>query len=186
MAEEVFEQGSRHISQGSLAIGESLATDALAYYEQIFGQVHPELAIRYHELAVLYHQVAQPIVRNVNVYENGHAADSTEEDREKAKRDSGIADNDGLLQAKREMTQFWESAVNMNRQSVIIAERTLGLDHPVTAQQYIDLGILEHASGNAALGLKMLRHANDLFSVIYGQGHPDAIRALVSLHYLHK
>ena len=176
----MFEQGNRHVSQGNLAIGEGLVTDALAYYEQIFGQVHPELAVKYHELAVLYHQVAQPIARNVNTYENGHTAESTSEEREKAKRESGLRDDDSLAVAKRETAQFWESAVQMNRQSVILAERTMGLDHPITAQQYIDLGILEHASGNAALGLKMLRHAFELFSNIYGEAHPEAIRALVS------
>jgi protein TIF31 len=84
-----------------------------------------------------------------------------------------------LEAAKRELRGFVESAVQMNRQSIIVAERTLGADHHTTAQQYVDLAILEHANGNVLLGLKLCRHAIELFEQIYGPNHSEAIRAVV-------
>ena len=137
--------------------------------------------MKYHELAVQYHQVAQPLVRTVNVYESGTAPNASYEAKAKAKAESGIDSPENLEQVKREMRNFLESAASTNRQSVVVAERSYGVDHSTTAQQYIDLGILEHAIGNVQLGLKLTRYSVDLIDMIYGPGHPDAIRAIVSL-----
>jgi protein TIF31 len=179
LADDLFEQGSQQIGQGNIAIGEGLVSDAINYYEQIFGSVHPELANRYHELAVSYHQLSQPLIRNISAYETSKEAGTTEA-RTKAKADTTIESDEMLEAAKRELRGFVESAVQMNRQSIIVAERTLGIDHHTTAQQYVDLAILEHANGNVQLGLKLCRHAIELLEQIYGPNHPEAIRAIVS------
>jgi len=114
----------------------------------------------------------------VHTYEAGNTPTSKPEEAAKARSDSGISDEESLSVAKSQMKGFLESAVQMNRQSIIAAERTIGFDHFTTAQQYIDLGILEHANGNPMLGLRFLRHAVDLLTLIYGEGHPESTRAL--------
>ena len=182
MADDLFENGSQQLTQGNIQLGESMVSDAINYYEQIFGSVHPELANRYHELAVSYHQLSQPLIRNIGAYETSKEANSTEA-RQKAKADTTIESDEMLETAKRELKGFVESAVQMNRQSVIVAERTLGPDHYTTAQQYVDLAILEHANGDIHLGLKLCRHAIELLEQIYGPNHSEAIRAIVSFIY---
>lgn len=67
------------------------------------------------------------------------------------------------------------AAVDLARKAVIISERTLGLDHAETILCYLNLSLFEHANGNTRIALAYVRHALDLWKVMYGPRHPDSI-----------
>lgn len=164
---------------GQIGSGEHIVNEALGYYEQVYGTIHPELARHYHELAVLYHSIATPLMRNVNTFENGHALSASVDERIRSKKESGFTDRESCQVAKMEARGFFEQAVRFNRQSVIISERCFGLDSTETLQQYIDLAILEHANDRPQLALYYCRHALGILGLVSGPNHSDWSRILV-------
>ncbi|KAL9085555.1 MAG: hypothetical protein Q9159_004653 [Coniocarpon cinnabarinum] len=69
-------------------------------------------------------------------------------------------------------------AVELARKAVIVSERTLGIDSHETLLAYLNLGLFEHAAGNSMLALTYVRHALDVWKIIYGPSHPDSITTL--------
>jgi len=70
------------------------------------------------------------------------------------------------------------AAVELARKAVIVFERTLGLDSNETVLSYLNLGLFEHANGNTKLALVYMKHALDLWKIIYGIRHPDSITTI--------
>lgn len=70
------------------------------------------------------------------------------------------------------------AAVELARKAVIVFERTLGLDSNETILSYLNLGLFEHANGNTKLALVYMKHALDLWKIIYGIRHPDSITTI--------
>ncbi|KAI1265127.1 putative eukaryotic translation initiation factor 3 subunit CLU1/TIF31 [Xylariaceae sp. FL1019] len=71
-----------------------------------------------------------------------------------------------------------EGAVDLARKAVIVSERTLGLDSAETLLYYLNLGLYMHGSGDSKTALIYVKHALDLWKVIYGPDHPDSITTL--------
>lgn len=92
-----------------------------------------------------------------------------------------IADTDAV---RAEADHYLQTAVRMVRQSVIIAERTFGLDATDTIQQYTDLGLLEQSIGNSRTGLLLTKHALFLWATAYGPHHPSTLNLLVRRIFL--
>ena len=69
-------------------------------------------------------------------------------------------------------------AVELARKAVIVSERTLGLDSHETLLAYLNLGLFEHAAGSSLLALTYVKHALDMWKIIYGPSHPDSITTL--------
>lgn len=90
-----------------------------------------------------------------------------------------LLEEEELKNLKAESDSNAQNAVRMVRQSLIIAERTLGLDSPETIQQYSDLGLLEQAAGNVPVGLRLMKHALGLWTSAYGPHHPSTFNLLV-------
>ncbi|KAI9679809.1 MAG: Intracellular distribution of mitochondria [Caeruleum heppii] len=82
------------------------------------------------------------------------------------------------------------AAVELARKAVIVSERTLGVDAAETVLSYLNLGLFEHAAGNTPLALTYIRHALELWKIIYGSNHPDLIttinNAAVMLQHLRR
>ena len=82
------------------------------------------------------------------------------------------------------------AAVELARKAVIVSERTLGVDAAETVLSYLNLGLFEHANGNTQLALTYIRHALEVWKVIYGPHHPDSIttinNAAVMLQHLRR
>ena len=80
------------------------------------------------------------------------------------------------------------AAVELARKAVIVSERTLGVDCNETILSYLNLGLFEHSSGNTQIALHYIKHALELWKLIYGLKHPDSIttinNAAVMLQYL--
>ncbi|EEH44643.1 translation initiation factor 3 subunit CLU1 [Paracoccidioides brasiliensis Pb18] len=83
-----------------------------------------------------------------------------------------------------------EAAVELARKAVIVTERTMGVDSADTILSYLNLSLFEHASGNTRTALVYIRHASELWKIIYGSHHPDSIttmnNAAVMLQHLKK
>ena len=70
------------------------------------------------------------------------------------------------------------AAVELARKAVLVFERTVGLDSTETILSYLNLGLFEHANGNTKLALVYMKHALELWKLIYGIRHPDSITTI--------
>lgn len=183
VADELYAEGRKAFATGDIALGQELCTDALTTYEQVFGSIHPEMCRHWHSLAILYHQLSQRALVELSEYNDRllelsalYHASNNEEDRGKIKQRIESYQRDREPEAVRnEIDTYVQLAANNLRQSVIAAERTLGLDHPETIQQYSDLSVMEYHLGNTDTAMRYTKHALDLWHLVYGPGcHPDA------------
>jgi protein TIF31 len=71
-----------------------------------------------------------------------------------------------------------EAAVELAKKAVVVSERTLGVDSAETLLSYLNLGLFEHANGETKMALAYIRHALELWKVIYGPNHPDSITTI--------
>jgi protein TIF31 len=71
-----------------------------------------------------------------------------------------------------------EAAVELARKAVIVSERTLGVDNAETLLSYLNLGLFGHACGETKMALTYIKHALELWKIIYGPGHPDSITTI--------
>ena len=70
------------------------------------------------------------------------------------------------------------AAIELAHKAVIISERTLGIDSNETILSYLNLALFEHANQNTTVALVCVRHALELWKIIYGSKHPDSITTL--------
>ena len=70
------------------------------------------------------------------------------------------------------------AAIELAHKAVIISERTLGIDSGETILAYLNLALFEHGSRNTAVAISCVRHALELWKIIYGPKHPDSITTL--------
>ena len=70
------------------------------------------------------------------------------------------------------------AAIELARKAVIVSERTLGVDCDETVLSYLNLGLFEHSNGNTKVALTYMRHALELWKIIYGLNHPDSITTI--------
>jgi protein TIF31 len=70
------------------------------------------------------------------------------------------------------------AAVELAKKAVIVSERTLGVDDAETILAYLNLSLFEHATGNTRGALAYVRHALNLWKIVYGIRHPDSITTI--------
>lgn len=70
------------------------------------------------------------------------------------------------------------AAIELAHKAVIISERTLGVDSNETILSYLNLALFEHGNRNTTVALACVRHALELWKIIYGSKHPDSITTL--------
>ncbi|SAM82278.1 related to CLU1-translation initiation factor eIF3 [Ustilago bromivora] len=164
LAEEAFEAGRISISRGERDIGLELLLEGVSFHEQVYGLVHPEVARCYALLASMVHHLASMVAMERAELMNQAKA----ENKELTEADLPPV-NEHLNMA---------NAVRYQRQAVTVSERTLGLDHPETLNQYMNLAVLERSAGNTRESLLCQRRVLELWSLLYGKEHPDCINAL--------
>jgi protein TIF31 len=71
-----------------------------------------------------------------------------------------------------------DAAVELARKSVIVSERTLGVDNAETILSYLNLALILHANGSSKQALAYIKHALELWKVVYGPAHPDSITTI--------
>ena len=164
LAEEAFEAGRISISRGDRDLGLELLLEGVSFHEQVYGLVHPEVARCYALFATMVHHLA-----GVTAMERAELINQ------------GKAENKEMTEAELPPVNEHVSmanAVRYQRQAVTVSERTLGLDHPETLNQYMNLAVLERSAGNTRESLLCQRRVLELWSLLYGHEHPDCINAL--------
>lgn len=71
-----------------------------------------------------------------------------------------------------------EAAVELARKAVIVTERTLGVDSHDAVLAYLNLSLFEHHLGNTKQALLYVRHALEIWKIIFGPNHPDSITTM--------
>jgi protein TIF31 len=71
-----------------------------------------------------------------------------------------------------------DAAVELARKSVLVSERTLGVDNAETILSYLNLALILHANGNSKQALSYVKHALELWKIVYGPAHPDSITTI--------
>lgn len=167
LAEEPFEAGRISISRNDRELGLELLLEGVSFHEQVYGLVHPEVARCYALFATIVHHLT------------GTIAVERAELINRAKTE-GKEDPEADLPPLNEHLSM-ANAVRYQRQAVTVSERTLGLDHPETLNQYMNLAVLERSAGNVKMSLLCQRRVLDLWSLIYGKEHPDCVNALSNI-----
>lgn len=67
----------------------------------------------------------------------------------------------------------YPEALNHQQKAVLMSERTLGVDHPHTIQEYMHLGLYCFAGGQAITSLRLLYRARYLILLVCGEDHPE-------------
>ena len=164
LAEEAFEAGRISISRGDRELGIELMMEGVSFHEQIYGLVHPEVSRCYSLFANIIHHFA------------GVLAMETAEKMRQAQANGEEAPEIETTPISEHLTVA--NALRYQRQAVTVSERTLGLDHPETLNQYMNLAVLERAEGNTEASLLLQQRVLDLWSLLYGKEHPDCVNAL--------
>lgn len=71
-----------------------------------------------------------------------------------------------------------EAAVELAKKAVIVSERTVGIDNAETLLHYLNLALFSHASGETRVALAYMKHALELWKIVYGPSHPDSITTI--------
>lgn len=122
-----MEAGQLTIRRGDKQGGLDLMLEAVSLYETIHALFHKDVARAYNTYAVAVHSLYRNAIgeKHARLQELGEKV--TEEEK----------------QSPVEFAQELQQALRFQRQAVIIAERTLGLDHPDTLGYYVTLAMLE-------------------------------------------
>lgn len=153
VAEEIFDAGRATINRGSMDLGLEFLLESVQLYESIHSVIHPEVAAAYNQYASTIHQLARIKIQQMAA-ENGDP-----------EQPLGLDVN---------------TAIRLQRQAVIIAERTLGVYHADTCAYYFNLAMLENLEGNAQASLRYFRHVLNMWEIIHGPGHTEINTVLVS------
>ncbi|GAA5933681.1 hypothetical protein JCM1841_005504 [Sporobolomyces salmonicolor] len=183
LVDDNFVHGQRAIGEGQVDVGEAVVNESLHLCEQIFGAVHPEAAQKYHALGIVWHNLSQRVMQTIRTHEFAEQAlkeleAEGREDREEDRKQIQELIIPNVEAARNEAETYLQQAVRMMRQSIVITERVNGVDSHDAIQQYSDLGLLEQAAGNVTVGLKLTKHAMDLWTAAYGPRHPTMVALL--------
>lgn len=212
LVEEAFEAGRLSLARGDRELGCELLLEGIGFHEQVYGLVHPETAKCYSLFASLAHHYAVDMARaeakkaqeaqtkaeaaTAEAKEEATTAEAKEEAtpaeaKEEAATAQDVQDTakaspaeDAPVPAIVAETMTLENALRFQRQAVTVSERTLGLDHPDTMVQYINLAVLERSVGHTDEALRYQERILSLWQLLYGRDHPDAVHTLSSIALL--
>ncbi|SGY95264.1 BQ5605_C036g11483 [Microbotryum silenes-dioicae] len=180
LADETFAVGQQSLTETHIDLGTEQLMEALQLCETVCGSVHSEVSAKYHNLGILNHSLAQTVSRRIHYHDlaESQLKEGKPDDEARTRLESLlISDIDG---ARLEHDTLVNAAVRMIRQSIIICERTNGLDSTETIQQYSDLGLLEMALGNHSVAMRLTKHAMVLWALTYGSNHPTIYQLLTN------
>jgi protein TIF31 len=155
-SEETLEAGKVTINRGDRQGGLELMHEGVLLYETIHSIFHKDVARAYNSYAIAVHQVYRQALQQQLTAD--------------PKTEQPPAFGAELAEA-----------IRLQRQAVIIAERTLGLDHHETISFYQNLAMLESLSEDVETSLKIFRHVLALGTIVYGEGHPEQLILLTNV-----
>lgn len=138
-----------------IAQGLELMLEGVNMYETTLQLVHPEVAEIYSDYASVVRQIVSIRMREL-----------------------AAAGKDTEAFSGHELG----TALKLQRQAVMVAERTLGLHHYETLSYYTQLVQLELLASEGNGPLRLYRHILHLWDIIYGKGeivHPEVLELMV-------
>jgi protein TIF31 len=78
-----------------------------------------------------------------------------------------------------QLEELRPAACELARKSVIVSERTLGLDNQETILNWLNWALCEHGNGNTKGALGYILHVLSIWRNIFGDGHPDEVTMMV-------
>ncbi|TIC03815.1 hypothetical protein E3Q16_03002 [Wallemia mellicola] len=115
----------------------------------------------------LFEQIYTPLHADVAKAFNGYVVSKHQMIRSTSKEETDV--------------EAHEQCLKLQRNAVIIAERTLGVDHYETLSFVQNLAHLEISAGHIHSSLKYFRYAIDIWQSIYGSDHPEIIQIYSSV-----
>ena len=154
IAEEVFEAGRTAIARGNEDLGLDIMAEAVGMYENIHSVIHPEVAAVYNQYSSAMHQGARAKIQQMS-------QDPENNDPEQS------------------LNIDLSGAIRLQRQAIIVSERTRGVYDATTLSYYFNLAMLENLEGNTLAALRYFKHCLTLWDVIHGPDHPEINTILV-------
>ena len=139
--------------QGKVAEAEKMHRRALAVREKVLGAEHPDVATSLNNLG----NVLQDLGKDQRL--------SASEARARARSDFRV----------------YTEVETLYRRALAIQDRTLGRNHPATANTLNNLGILLAQRGDFAQAEEMHRNALATMEKVFGEQHPDTAAVLSAL-----
>ena len=187
LSEDAFEAGRISFVRGEREIGTELMLESIGFYEQVYGLVHPETGKCYSKFAsFLHHYAAEFAIKAARKASADSNQGSSADGDRIGTNDTGSADgnktehDDQLPEVVKEVFTL-ENALRFQRQAVTVSERTLGLDHPETMTQYMNLAMMEQSSAKLDDALRYQERVMQLWQLLYGRDHPDVVHTLSSI-----
>lgn len=78
-----------------------------------------------------------------------------------------------------QMEEMRETACDLARKAVVVAERTLGLDNQETILNWLNWALCEHSRGETNRALGFIIYVLNIWRNLFGEGHPDEITMMV-------
>lgn len=160
LAEEAFEAGRVSLGRGDRALGLELMTEGISFHEQVYGLIHPDVARCYSIFATILHHYATIIAV------------------EHAEKQQQAPEGETIPPPEFSEQLSVANALRYQRQAVTVSERTLGLDHPETLAQYVNLAVLERLEGHVENSLRCQERVLQLLDLMHGHDHPEVVNAL--------
>ncbi|WFD33129.1 Intracellular distribution of mitochondria [Malassezia sp. CBS 17886] len=206
LVEEAFEAGRIAFARGERELGAELLLEGLGFHEQVYGLLHPDTARSFSLFASLAHHYVGMQAREAK--DGGIKGDKQGQERQEAQEAQEKQEEGQEGQGEQEKQEGQEgtartpdgapsqedapsnivqeavtlaNALRFQRQAVTISERTMGLDHPDTMVQYMNLAAIERSAGNLDAALRCQGRVLELWQLLYGGDHPDTIHTLTSV-----
>lgn len=77
--------------------------------------------------------------------------------------------------------QEMETARDLSRKAIIISERCCGIDNAEAIYYCLNLALFEHRVGNTVGALHIIEHSMKLWTLVFGDGHPDTLTTLINV-----
>jgi protein TIF31 len=163
--------------------------------ESIHSVIHPEVAEAYNAYASKVHQCARLKIQEAaakqarraeaEAEKQGKIAEAVANGTELPAEALADGENNGEEDGEDEPLGFdIPTALRLQRQAVIVIERTSGVYTHQAAQYYTTLALLENLDGNAKESLRYFRHVLRIWDVLYGPGNPEVKGILVSVQFV--
>jgi tetratricopeptide (TPR) repeat protein len=153
-----------------------LLENALSTRRQLFGGMHPDVAISLNNLGLMLYYKGN-YSKAEELYNEALAI------RQKIYGDEhpDVADNLSNLASLHKDKCDYSIAEEFNREALAIRRKIYGDEHPDVAQSLNNLGLLLWETGNDSIAEEMCRDALIIRRKIYGDEHPDVATSLNNL-----
>ena len=158
--------------------GLELMYEGVSLFEQVYTPLHAEVAKAFNGYVVAKHQMIKATSTLESM--NNEKESKENENNENNEKEQKSKEEKELEKEQNESLEH-EQCLKLQRNAVIISERTLGIDHHETLSFIQNLAFLEISAGNVMNSLNYFKYAIELWNRIYGNNHPEILQLYSSI-----